>query len=536
MPVEVEPTGQVEDLLRVLRKRVWWILVPFVLVATVGTSFAVLVPKKFVCSTRVMLREVLGERGRQLAKAGSKSAAHLIRAPIRVQAVINELWPEWNTLTRVERQDLLKRTIDNLKVKKPGGRLGAGEQIVVITFAHTEPDRALEFLVRISESWQEEELERFRRAKAQKFANLTEAKGGMEKRLEAISVEIAELNRQHGIPPRAADEGQLGPEFKDLVRYLEQEQELIDTLDEMLREVAREQKRHDKMEDLIPVTSTEQGTSYEQEIQEKLEEIAEITETLREQGYRPAHSQYGKLQDRVRALQEEIAELEDSQIADLEQVGTEENTEKLELAAEIELAQEEIARQEQKLEELQIRIVNTRAKTRELQDVYEQIQTLADERVGLNSNLTEIRLEHQRMEIELVEIESAAGNPFIVMQDPEEPTRPTEPSALLIILSGVFAGAALGLGLAVLTEYGRNCFRNVNDITRVMIVPVLGTVNAIVTRRQRRRRLVGRALIGGLTLTVVWALSYITWAWEYNQALLSDDLRNSIESFRKAFE
>ena len=69
-----------------------------------------------------------------------------------------------------------------------------------------------------------------------------------------------------------------------------------------------------------------------------------------------------------------------------------------------------------------------------------------------------------------------------------------------------------------------------------MVVPVLGTVNAIVTASQRRRVLVVRALIGGATLVVVLTLGYITWAWSGHQELLSDGMRDNIERFRRSFE
>ena len=106
----------------------------------------------------------------------------------------------------------------------------------------------------------------------------------------------------------------------------------------------------------------------------------------------------------------------------------------------------------------------------------------------------------------------------------------------LIILGSAVLGLVLGLGGAFLAEYGRNCFRTVNDITRVMVVPVLGTVNTIVTSNERRRSSLARNLIGGSTLLLIGALGFITYAWEVNQSLLSDDLRMSLESFRRAFE
>ena len=87
-----------------------------------------------------------------------------------------------------------------------------------------------------------------------------------------------------------------------------------------------------------------------------------------------------------------------------------------------------------------------------------------------------------------------------------------------------------------MAEYGRNCFRTVNDITRVMVVPVLGTVNTIVTSRERRRANLVHILIGGSTFLLIATLGFVTYAWEVDQSLLSDDLRMSLESFRRAFE
>ncbi|MDE0915951.1 MAG: hypothetical protein OSB57_12320, partial [Planctomycetota bacterium] len=60
MPVEVESTSQLEDVVRVVRKRIGWLLVPLGLCLALGTSFAFLVPKKFVSREAVMVRDVGG--------------------------------------------------------------------------------------------------------------------------------------------------------------------------------------------------------------------------------------------------------------------------------------------------------------------------------------------------------------------------------------------------------------------------------------------------------------------------------------------
>ena len=47
MAVEVESGGQVEEFLRILRRRAWWILLPASLCIAIGTCYSVIVPKKY---------------------------------------------------------------------------------------------------------------------------------------------------------------------------------------------------------------------------------------------------------------------------------------------------------------------------------------------------------------------------------------------------------------------------------------------------------------------------------------------------------
>jgi len=69
-----------------------------------------------------------------------------------------------------------------------------------------------------------------------------------------------------------------------------------------------------------------------------------------------------------------------------------------------------------------------------------------------------------------------------------------------------------------------------------MVVPVLGTVNTIVTRPERTRALFGRVVAAGATLGFVGLMAYVTWAWSSNPHLLSDQVIDAIEEFRNKFK
>jgi capsular polysaccharide biosynthesis protein len=56
----------------------------------------------------------------------------------------------------------------------------------------------------------------------------------------------------------------------------------------------------------------------------------------------------------------------------------------------------------------------------------------------------------------------------------------------MIVGFSLVAGLAAGLALALGLEFSKSSFRNVQEITRVMVVPVLGSVNRIVTLRELR--------------------------------------------------
>jgi hypothetical protein len=105
----------------------------------------------------------------------------------------------------------------------------------------------------------------------------------------------------------------------------------------------------------------------------------------------------------------------------------------------------------------------------------------------------------------------------------------------LIVAFSVVVGLALGLGSAVLLEFSKSAFRNPGDISRTMVVPVLGVVNRIVTRAQERRRLIRKSVVGGLMVGVLGAVVLITYAWALDPDRLPSGVMDAIEDFRRLF-
>jgi hypothetical protein len=129
---------------------------------------------------------------------------------------------------------------------------------------------------------------------------------------------------------------------------------------------------------------------------------------------------------------------------------------------------------------------------------------------------------------------SPLSNPFSITAEVYTPLEPTEPNPWMIFSFGIVIGLLVGVGSALLGEFSKSAFRGVADIGRVMVVPVLGAVDRIMTRSEARARALKRGAAGLSGLAIAGAVSFVTWAWANDAQLLSPDLRQAIEVLREA--
>ena len=63
--------------------------------------------------------------------------------------------------------------------------------------------------------------------------------------------------------------------------------------------------------------------------------------------------------------------------------------------------------------------------------------------------------------------------------------------------------------------------------------PVLGTINAIRTRRERARAFVSRVALGGGSIGFVVGVTFVTWAWANDPQSLNNEVVYAIDKFRE---
>ena len=105
-----------------------------------------------------------------------------------------------------------------------------------------------------------------------------------------------------------------------------------------------------------------------------------------------------------------------------------------------------------------------------------------------------------------------AGEQFRILDPARVPEQPFSPNRMRMNLMGAIAGLALGLGLVALLEYRDTTLRTDDDVLSTLNLPVLAVIPLLVTsvddRRQKRRRWAAVAAAASVmvigTAVVVW--------------------------------
>lgn len=531
MAVQIETRGQLQDFLDVLRKRAWQVILPAGFVIALGVSFAVVVPKKFVARTQLELRPV----GISVSSKEGANAPFQVKAPARVTKVVEVLRnPEYLSLPPDEKKEFIDDTRDNVKVVLGKGT-DQGSNFVTIEFAAVDRVWAELFLKRLRDDWVEDVLERDRNKVEAERSMLQEQRDELQKQYSKEEGELAELKLRHGISATQPIPGATGQRTEDpeYDRLQKAKQQLQDT-DVNL---ARANARKTQYETLLKLTPEQQsreelvaGKSNADELAGVEREILEKEKELRK--YRPQHSKYPSIKNDLDLLQLK----RDGMERILERGGllvvNTVNPARAEMRKRIDVVVGEIGELEATKTRLETDIKASETTVGGLHDVYRKIREKDEKITRLKTALQDHELRYRAKILLAQDLSGPLANPFSIIEEVHVPRQPTEPNPWIIVAFALVAGLALGVAIAVGLEYSRNCFRSVYDISRVMVVPVLGSVNTIVTRRESRLRLLRRWLVGASSALLIGSLVFVTWAWARSPDLLSPGLRDTIEELR----
>ncbi len=541
MAIEVEAAGQVDEFFRVLKRRVWWILVPLCVIGSLGAFYAVVVPKKYVSRCEIMVRnlsEQSGEFGQNAAVEG-QVASFNIRSHARIGVVVNTLqWPEYLKLNDPEKFEFRRdKILNNLTVELPPMPRNSGQQSVKMSFKSTDPERATSFLVELKDSWTRDTLSRHQNEQEVKL-NET------EDRLETLNNELGELREKitnirtlNSIPPSMTT---LQGQVERRPRAYEERDETesrIRQLAEAIRSAEDQFELKSAQRDILPPDDAVAYGGNDPltiELNGLDDQISRAELEVEDKGWAPGHSERRNAERLIKALKQKRdrvrMELDDNR-SNVQAVRP--NSKRVELTEELRILEVQITLNSRRKQELEVRFSQLTTETESLDIAFKELGELTDNLVVAQTTKLALSSRVETLRVEVRTMKSEQGNPFVELLAPTQPTRPTSPNPWAIGIGSILFGLGLGFGLAILLEYSKNCFRSPRELSRVMPHPVLGTVNLIRTRRERARAFLTRAALGGGSLAFVGMVTFITWAWSSDQQALNGEVVKAIDAFRR---
>lgn len=539
MAVEVEAAGQVDEFLRVLKRRAWWILIPFVVIGSLGTFFAVVVPKKYVSRTEVMVNDLSGTTGELTSKEGKVAPYHIL-SPYRIETVLNRMnWDAYEALPKNEKVDFREAVRRDVSVRLESMPRDSREQLVKISYKNNDPALATEFLSKLFQSWKDEVLQGQLRQEQNEFNQTKKLLDDINRELQLVEDRKRKLRTENNIPPPSTSmDGRRVVTTPPIYDELNQNRRLVK---EKEREVDERRIQLDRMVLLrneMPAKIVPKGGEVLDPVAKKIADLRTLIsniETHRDnQGWLSSHSDFKRAESEIRAHRARIRLLEAQQrTAGTEPDALVDNPERLALSKEIQKLEIDISTTERRISSLNARIDTLDSEAFRVSEAHAELQKRESEASSLVSQRNQLQIKKNKHELRKNVLDSEEGNPFEVQLEPTIPTKPTSPDPWMISIGSIVFGLALGLGLAILKEYSKSCFRSARELSRVMTHPVLGTVNQIRTRRERARALLVRGALGGGSLVFLLSVGYVSWAWAKHRDGLTDSLVKAIESFRE---
>ena len=542
MAIEVEAAGQIDEFIRILKRRIWWIVVPLCVIGSLGSFYAVIVPKKYVSECKVMIRDLgddAGDFGRNAAETEGQVAKEELTSIARIKKVLETdlRWSEYTSLNGQEKTDFVKDKIEPaLSVSVASSGRNSARRSVTILFAHTDQEKATAFLDKLKKAWTEEVLNK---AKGQRDKLLEVSKRRLSDAnadLKAIREEILNIRSVHQLPPAIMTPQ--GPVTSQPQAYAERDkaQVRLQELAEEIREAEDEFRLKTAERDSLPPEDAVEYVDDDPltlELNALDEQISRAELDIESKGWAPGHSERRNAERLIQQLKlkRDRVRTERDDRASTRQV-VRPNSRRVLLTEELRSLEAQISLKTRRKDELEVRLGELMQETERLNEAFRQLDELTENLLVEQTTKQTLSAQVEGLEVEVATLGSEQGNPFEVQLEPTIPLRPTSPNPWAIAFGSIVFGLGLGLGLAILLEYSKNCFRSPRELSRVMPHPVLGTINAITTRRERARAFVARVALGGGSLGFVVAVTFVTWSWALNPEALNVEVKTAIDKFR----
>jgi polysaccharide chain length determinant protein (PEP-CTERM system associated) len=525
-----------DDVVRVLWRRKWLILAPFVMISVVTALVAWRLPDRYRCETLILIvpqrvpeayvrSAVVTPNERTSTQDRIETSKQQILSRTRLERIITEL----NLYPKERRFALIEDVVQKMRADIQVQAVPRGDAFTV-AFTYEDRRLSMEVVNRLAAAFIDESNQD-RTIFAESTTSFLETQLEEARRnLQEIDTRVAAYRTRHA--------GELPTERESNLQVLANTQSQLQLLSESIN---RDRDRRDFNERRLaalsaegqaaagapvaasPTSASETGITAGQTTAEQLESARAVLRALQlrwTKEYPDVKRQADVVAGLEAKLQQEALQKPLSPEAAPARPATpaeeQRQAQMRDLRLEMESIDSLIAGKQREEKQLQAKIVEYQRRIDATPARETELTGLLRDYATVQNHYASLLAKQEDSKIAAALERRQIGEQFRTVDQPRLPEKPVWPNRPMIDLAGAFAGLAIGLGVVALLEYRDNSFRSDEEVVRVLALPVVAMIPVMLSkaeRRMMRRRAIitGAALVFVFLSTVAGALWWFWW-------------------------
>jgi uncharacterized protein involved in exopolysaccharide biosynthesis len=497
MSSEFHPGGVAEKIdirkyLLVLKRRMWWGIIPFLLLAVTFGVICTAMPAKYrsscvIRASRSEVAEMLGVGRRNRTRTSRAIVSEEIRRYGNVMAALAGT----DLMAEIEREagtdlgrkaELMEELYWEVSNNTNVGTVGREGVLIRVSYlgkdaeeAHTIVDRLSTYFV---EHALKEQSDTTRRARQVALDEMTRTK----ENLESLENEIAAFREEHpGVTTGMAAQAKV-EEYYRISAQLEELDNQIKLMSRRLNDIAQ------RLEEMPTQTIKEVKKRENREVELYETRLAELRNqlTINERRFTPLHPSIKGLKLQISATEQRLAEAR--QRSGRDEIVLEANKDRTRLEErQADLRRELDFYRLERRPELYKRKQRLEQEVKMLPSLQRQLQQMQRERDAAKGRYDTAQDNFKRLDREF-NIKKEGLVDFRIVSGARVPRRPNYAHIYKLAVMGAFISLAAGVGAIAGTEFLDQSFTDVEAARDVLRLPSLGVIPLIRTARDRRRR------------------------------------------------
>jgi len=472
------------ELINIIRRRKWALILPVVVLLCITTAVAFLIPSYYMSTATILIEDQeipqnfvmatvtsYAEQRLQVINQRVMSSTRLIEI-IKQFNLYADLQDKWTTEEIVEemREDIQMETISAEVMDRRTGRPTVATIAFTLSYEGKDPKQVQNVANELTSFYLKENL-RVRQRKTE------EATMFLEEELNKVKDEMAMLDNELSLF-KAQHVNEL-PELLPInLQSLNNIEQSIDRLSQQLMSL---KEREGYLQAQLASMSTDMELNVDRQRLEQLKvELINLQARLSDE-----HPDVIKTKDEINALENQLLMKKDDKVEDSKNIR---NNAYITISAQLAGTQSEI-------ESVKRQIDNSREKEERLRKRIEvtpviegKYNTMLVEQQNLKAKYGDLMQKLMEAKVARGLEAEQKGERFTLIDPPRLPEKPFKPNRLAIFLIGFVLALGAGIGVASIREFSDNSVRNPSNLMAETNFPVLAGIPAIVTKGDIRKK------------------------------------------------